>query len=138
MLFMLRRRAESRSRGRLATRVLTLALLLSPAFSGTLLYICSADGQVRLSCCCPHEHGASPGTSIAPPGCCQVRTVERTPTGAVSSLAGNTASPPFALATAPSASHAPSPAPQAMAVSWRGPPHHAPPSLFVRNCSFLI
>ena len=134
------RRATSRSKGALAALILPLVLLASPAFSGMLLYICSVDGQARLSCCCPQKNGNSSGASISAvsKSCCQMRTIERTPAGAVSSVAAGTGAPLSVLTTTSALDRAPSPAPRMEAVSWRGPPHGAPLPLFVRNCSFLI
>ena len=135
---MFRRRARIGSKDRVCALVLPLVLLVSPVFSGMLLYVCSVDGQARLSCCCPQTHRSSAAVSIkaTSKSCCELHSVGRAAAG-ISSAVARGSDAPLTLATT-AVDHEPRVAPATAAVAWHGPPHDNPAPLFVRHCSFLI
>ncbi len=121
--------------------LLTLAVLLpSSAFARTS-FLCSMDGRVRSSCCCPakaKKHDTQPISTIRAECCCKITTVAAT-------------SPPPAAHETNKAAHA-APTVAVVAAISSDPPRVdratfapralAPPdpdrSLFVRHCALLL
>ena len=125
---------------RVVLALLTLAVLLpSSAFARTS-FLCSMDGKVRESCCCPakaKQHDAQPNSAIRAACCCKVTTIAPVSQPPGTHEIEATSVPPPVAVVAP----APILAPQIARVVV-APRALAPPdpdrSLFVRHCALLL
>jgi hypothetical protein len=125
---------------RVILTLLTLAVLLpSSAFARTN-FLCSMDGQVRSSCCCPaktKKHEAPPVSMIRAQCCCKITTVAATSQPPATHEAKAVPLPPVVaiITTVPSLAsrvERATIAPRALA------PPDPDRSLFVRHCALLL
>ena len=125
---------------RVILTLLTLAVLLpSSAFARTS-FLCSMDGQIRSSCCCPAKekhHEAPPISTIRAQCCCKITTfapasqpptTHETKAAPLPDMVAIVAPAPFITSRVERATVAP----RALA------PPDPDRSLFVRHCALLL
>jgi hypothetical protein len=127
---------------RIVLSLLMMAVLLPSAAFARIAYLCSMDGKVRSSCCCPtkaKEREADPLTSIKAACCCAVSKVAPAKTAATNPPKANAdfETPVVAILTV-----APAALPRHRVATF-APRSHAPPdspdrSLFASQCALLL
>ncbi len=116
-------------------------MLPSAAFA-RVTYLCSMDGKVRSSCCCPtsvKQREAAPLTSMKGACCCEISTIAPSKTAAIDPPKANAELQPPTVAVVTLARAAlPLHRVATFAPRAHAPPDHPGRSLFVSLCTFLL
>ncbi len=128
---------------RLIASTLGLMLLLTSGATGSVLFLCSMDGQLKYECCCgpSKEKPKTKFATLELPECCQSQTAAALHSPATLETARfDKTQRPFFPATPRALASLASPKSDADRVLFvRGPPvPPLGPALFCKNCSYLI
>lgn len=122
---------------------LMVAILLPSTVFARVAYLCSMDGKVRSTCCCPvkakHRDVALP-TSIKSAGCCALSNAEPAKTQAVTSPPSTNVDveAPFVAVLTLAPATLPRHRVAMFAPHAQAPPDHPDRSLFASQCALLL
>lgn len=131
---------------RLARLLISFVLVVSVALSGSweaILFSCGMDGQVRTTCCCPHEEGGQAGPQLTATDdcCCDVSVVKATPFLGLDPITVESPDSPDLVAVVPAWTLPPvrlGPSRRIAPAGPRAPPEPAGPPIYIEVCSLLI
>jgi hypothetical protein len=128
---------------RIATGLLAAAVFLSSGITGAVSYLCLMDGQTRPTCCCQGTEdrpAAEECIGNQRPCCCEVQFSDVPHPPATVKASGWRFEPLHLVAMLSPMVRAPRPDTREAEsrAGARGPPPANDPSLFVRDCRYLI